>query len=201
MLKLPCFPPLGWKDVTPYANCCYSLWKCHSGLIEIIDDGHTTARITSKGVNSLTLPQQGVAPSQTINAGVYVSGDMKGGMVTGRDIQQANTVNQNDLRQLAEFVASVRKHLAELNLPPNDADDLAHDLTSIELQLKKQVPNPGIIAGIFSDVKNKLKECATSAIVAGITMSTNDIWVWLSQHSPINCGRIRDGNFYGVAIT
>jgi predicted transcriptional regulator len=157
------------------------------GLIEQkMENSRTTVKLTPKALANLRPPSHSNPQPQTVinHTGPYIGGNAVGSTIVGRDFHQTHTVNQNNLTELAAFIADLKPRLSELDITTETRQELSDDLTSLELQLKKKEPKPGLIAGIFEGVKDKIQKHATSAIAIGIGMKAEEIWTWLGQHAP-----------------
>jgi hypothetical protein len=152
-------------------------------VFDVIDPGfyraiggfpdHFQMRVARKGTRKS-------APSQ-ITAGVVIQGNVNGGMVAGGNIHVTNNFSQNNLSEISSFIGSLRAQLPQLELPPEDHEELTTDLAALETQIKKREPKLKIVAALFQGVRSQLVKRTSSAVAIALISQADKIWHWLEQ--------------------
>ena len=101
--------------------------------------------------------------------GDYVGRDKAGGDIAGRDIYKSQgnmTINQNQIGELKDIIAELRKIQGQPELPSEKKEELEAEIQTIESQAKSPKPKTQIIKDALSSAKGIIEQAAGVAVTA-----------------------------------
>jgi hypothetical protein len=110
-------------------------------------------------------PQGNVTGSSGINAGGNVTfGNINGQFAVGSNINQAQTINQTDLKELRENLLEFQKGVDKLGLEPEDQNIVNGNISAAVKEAKKDEPQ-------ISKIRDQLENANGVISEAGKTLS------------------------------
>jgi hypothetical protein len=122
-------------------------------------------------------------PANSINyhiGGDFIGRDKAGGDIAHRDIYKSQgnmTINQNQIGELKDIIAELRKIQGQPELSDEKKDELEAEILTIESQTKSPKPKSQIIKDALSSAKGIIEQASGVAVAAAPLVARIASWL------------------------